>query len=267
MTEAGFSGNARYVLPAVAAIAVLGGVGAALLVEAAGRVSAAGRLTAAAVLLAGAAPELATHVGVARSEGREAIERSRLHTELEHAVDLVGARYTTLFGPATVNRSYQTHLAWELSLPVSDVYGARGRGISFSSSAEVAGPVRILRRARPRATIVRVGELDRHRAAAELAARVHVARPGLQPARRCGALLGSRTLLALSRTSDTDGPRRGGAPPTSRPLIHALPTGRGAAGGGTSARPLRRRVVRRPRRRDGDRIHCAGFQRTDFKGR
>lgn len=157
MTEAGFSGNARYVLPALAAIAVLGGVGAALLVEAAGRLSAAGRLVAAAALLAGAAPELVTHVGVARLEGREAIERSALHAELARAVDSVGARYTTLFGPATVNRSYQTHLAWELSLPVSDVHGARGRGISFSSSADVAGPVRILRRARPRATIVRVG--------------------------------------------------------------------------------------------------------------
>ena len=157
MTEAGFSGNARYVLAAVATIAVLGGVGAGLLVEAAGRVSAAGRLAAAA-----AAPRRRrARAGHARRRGPVGGARGdrAVHAPRRARArgGLVGARYTTLFGPATVNRSYQTHLAWELSLPVSDVHGARGRGISFSSSADVAGPVRILRRARPRETIVRVG--------------------------------------------------------------------------------------------------------------
>ena len=96
MTEAGFSGNARYVLPAVAAIAVLGGVGAGLLVEAAGRVSVAGRLAAAACC-SSAPRRAATHVGVARSEGRQAIERS-WSTPARACGGLGGRRYTTFSG-------------------------------------------------------------------------------------------------------------------------------------------------------------------------
>ena len=64
MTEAGFSGNARYVLTATALVAVLGGVGAALLVQLGpgGRPSGGAR-RAAALAGRGAGPELATHVG------------------------------------------------------------------------------------------------------------------------------------------------------------------------------------------------------------
>jgi hypothetical protein len=97
-------------------------------------------------------------VQTARMQGDEAVERSRLHSELERAVDTVGASYVALFGPATVNRSYQTHLAWELSQSTSDVHFARGRGLAFRAPVDpVAGPVRIYARARPRAVIARVG--------------------------------------------------------------------------------------------------------------
>ncbi len=163
MTEAGFSGNVRYVLPALVAIAMLGGVGAALLLDAAAslesplRASVAFAAVALALLLL-AAPALRDHLGTAELETREAIERSRLHADLERAVDGLGARYVTFFGPATVNRSYQTHLAWELSLPLGDVHGARGRGIVFAAPAEpVAGVVRVYPRARPRRLLAHVG--------------------------------------------------------------------------------------------------------------
>ena len=159
MTEAGFSGNARYVLTATALVAVLGGVGAAQLVQLGARAGPAGAALAAALLLAAAGPELATHAGVARSEARDSIERSELHSELERAVDRVGRDYVALFGPATVNRSFQTHMAWELSMPIEDVWAARGRGITFVAPAQpVAGPVRIIPKARRRLTIARVGD-------------------------------------------------------------------------------------------------------------
>jgi hypothetical protein len=174
MTEAGFSGNARYVLPAVALVAVIGGVGVGLLVElgasatrrvgsgagAGGRRAAiAGGLAAAVALVAGAAPEVDTHLAVARSEAHESIERSRLHLELERAVDRLGPGYISLFGPATVNRSYQTHMAWELSMPISDIHESKGRGIAFIAPPQpVAGPIRIVPRARHRIEKARVGE-------------------------------------------------------------------------------------------------------------
>jgi hypothetical protein len=57
-----------------------------------------------------------------------------------------------------VNRSFQTHMAWELSVPIEDVWAARGRGLTFVASAQaVAGPIRIVPRARRRLTIARVG--------------------------------------------------------------------------------------------------------------
>ena len=110
-------------------------------------------------LIAGAAPELDEHLAVARSEARESIERSQLHLELEHAVDRLGPEYIGLFGPATVNRSYQTHMAWELSMPISDIHESKGRGIAFIAPPQpVAGPIRIVPRARHRTETARVGE-------------------------------------------------------------------------------------------------------------
>jgi hypothetical protein len=150
-TEAGFSGNPRYVLPATAAAAVLAGVGVAAV---AWRAPAA-----AALLLLVAIPGVWAQAGVSRERAVEAAERSRLHSQLEDAVDAVGPRYIALFGPATVNRSFQTHMAWELGESLEAVHGARGRGLAFSAPVQpVAGPVRIYPRARPRTRIARVGE-------------------------------------------------------------------------------------------------------------
>jgi hypothetical protein len=163
MTEAGFSGNARYVLPAVAAIAVLAGVGAALAGElvvraGAGRHPVVVAAVAGTVLLLAATPAIRAHVRATRVETSESLERSRLHSQLDTAVGQVGDDFVLLFGPPTVNRSFQTHLAWDLKLHLSDVQGSRGRGVVFRAPEQpVAGVVRVYARARKRVMIARVG--------------------------------------------------------------------------------------------------------------
>ena len=165
MTEAGFSGNVRYVLPAPwwrspCSAAWAWRCCSTPPLESRSPLRASVAVTAlAAALLGLAQPALRDHLRTADVETREAIERSRLHTDLERAVDGLGPRYVTYFGPATVNRSYQTHLAWELKLPLGAVHGARGRGLVFKAPAEpVAGVVRVYRRARPRRLLAHVGQ-------------------------------------------------------------------------------------------------------------
>jgi hypothetical protein len=179
MTEVGFSGNVRYVLPALVALAVLGGVGVGLVCDvmaAAGRVIAArgagrgqrgarigaalGACAGVLLLALGGTPAVGDRVDTARADIDEAIERSRLHADLERAIDRLGARYITTFGPPSANRALQTHLAWSLSLRLSDVPGARGEGMLFRTApTEIAGVVRVAPRARQRMLVASVGAL------------------------------------------------------------------------------------------------------------
>src|SRR5204863_623079 len=75
MTQSGFTGNPRYVLPGVAAISVAGGVGVALLMDLVARIGAAlaGRAAARPAwgAAAGSLVALALIVGVAAPEIRE----------------------------------------------------------------------------------------------------------------------------------------------------------------------------------------------------
>ena len=103
-------------------------------------------------------PEIRSHVGATHVETSESLERSRLHSQLDRAVHHVGDDFVLLFGPPTVNRSFQTHLAWDLKLHLSDVQGSRGRGVVFRTPEQpVAGVVRVYARARKRVLIARVG--------------------------------------------------------------------------------------------------------------
>jgi hypothetical protein len=174
MTEGGFTGNPRYVLPGVAAISVAGGVGVGLLIDLAARVgawlaarvsarpgwgAAAGALAALAALVAVATPEIKEHRRTVHHQTELALKLSKLNSDLSDAVDAVGASYVTRFGPATVNRSGQTHLAWELGVPMSYVHGTLGRGIVFRAPGRpVAGVIRISPRARKRVVLARVGQ-------------------------------------------------------------------------------------------------------------
>ncbi len=161
MTEAGFSGNPRYVLPALALFCVLAGVGAGRLAQAAEAL--AGRLgsrlaplgAALAVALIGltALPQLDRSIGRVRLEAREVRVRMAVHAELERALELAGgAELVNRYGPATTNRALQPHLAWELGRPLDEIETAHGRGvvIKVSGRERLAGRVRVWGRAKER---------------------------------------------------------------------------------------------------------------------
>jgi hypothetical protein len=150
LTQAGFTGNERYLFPAIAALCVLGGVGASVIVHAVGgaprgatvegpapRSAAVGSgpgladsgasraRTAAAVLVL---LLLAAPFGLARAREiagfrAEAAERARTIAGLEAAVARAGGRARVLGcgAPAVTRPGTQGTLAWELAAPLSAV--------------------------------------------------------------------------------------------------------------------------------------------------
>jgi hypothetical protein len=183
MTQAGFSGNPRYVLPALAVGSVLAGVGAAFLVR--GFVEflslsasfstsppgsrAAGRLAAvvAAVALAALAGHGFLQARVLRldDEAREVGRRMQLHSDLARAVHTVGgANVIRKLGWATTNRALQTRLAWELGVPMELTESLTDYRVVFRSSQEpLVGRVYMTGRARRRLTLARVGSFRVYR--------------------------------------------------------------------------------------------------------
>jgi hypothetical protein len=171
MTEAGFSGNPRYVLPALALIAVLAGVGAAQLAHACSRLAGAvprlrppalaGTALAVALLAFASAGFLDSRVHRLRGEAHEVGVRMQVHSELVRAVRAVGgATFVTSQGFATANRALQTRLAWELGVPIGAVESTTDYRIVFRSSHEfIAGRVKVLGRARQRPELARVGSI------------------------------------------------------------------------------------------------------------
>jgi hypothetical protein len=151
LTQAGFTGNERYLFPAVAAVCVLGGVGAAVIVRAVGggrRGAAGGTSTARGSAVDGAPPGgavlgpsrtrtaaavlvlllLAAPFGLARARDvagfrAEAAERALTIAGLESAVARAGgpARVLDCGGPAVTRPGTQGTLAWELDVPLSAV--------------------------------------------------------------------------------------------------------------------------------------------------
>ena len=118
MTEANFSGNPRYVLPALALFSLLAGVGAARVTELGGWMT--GRLgraprgiagpAGAALAVAGLAllafPQTDRRVDRLRHEAREVGARMELHRELERSLERAGgAELVNRYGPATTNRA------------------------------------------------------------------------------------------------------------------------------------------------------------------
>jgi hypothetical protein len=70
--------------------------------------------------------------------------RMELHRQLAEAVRRAGgAEAVNRFGPASVNRALETHLAWKLARPIEEIETASGQGVVFSSFREfLAGSVR-----------------------------------------------------------------------------------------------------------------------------
>jgi hypothetical protein len=175
MTEARFSGNPRYVLPAVTLVCVLAGVGAGALAELAGRAlrplrrpafaGAAGTAAAAVVIAVWAWPQVDSRVDSMRHEANEVELRMALYRDAARALDEAGgAEAVNRFGPASVNRALHTRLAWELGLPIDDIETARGAGVVFNSSERtLAGRLPVWGRSRGRTFVTREGSFEVYR--------------------------------------------------------------------------------------------------------
>lgn len=168
MTEAGFSGNSRYLLPPLVIASLLAGCGAAHVVGYGGQL--AGRLTAsrgaplramaggarplgaiatAALLTVTIAPFLIRRLDGLRDQAASVAPLVDLHDQLAMAVERVGgADAVTPYGAPTVNRKFDTHLAWELKLPIGDVEVGRGEGVVFEAVGRLSGTPPRLRRSR-----------------------------------------------------------------------------------------------------------------------
>ena len=177
MTQAGFSGNPRYVLPAVTIICVLAGVGAGRLGQGGAwlarrlpggldmRLAPVGAAIAAALLVVLALPQVDRRVERLRHEASEVSVRMDLHRGLERGIELAGGpEAVERYGPATTNRALQPHLAWELERPLNDIETAHGRGVVFKSSRDrLAGKVHVWGRTRERPLMAMTGSFEVYR--------------------------------------------------------------------------------------------------------
>jgi hypothetical protein len=186
MTQAGFSGNPRYVLPALVILSVLAGVGAARTAEVGGAVAAhaaavlsglrrsfaarAPGRAAAAARLAGAALCLMSVALLARPlvddrqarlefEVREVGRRTDLQQGLERVVRVAGgAEALRALGSVTTNRSLHTRLAWELGYPIQDVERGYGHHVIVRTYEKgLAGRVLVWGTPRLRRLVARAG--------------------------------------------------------------------------------------------------------------
>jgi len=138
MTENGFSGNARYFLPAVVIVCVLAGVGAARLAgvvrHPAAVAGVAGLLTAASI------PFLSDRLDNLDRQWAKVERLTRLHADLGDAVRAAGgpAKVPAL-GPPSVNRDFQTRLAWEAAIPMEDVELSQGNALVFKATGRQSG--------------------------------------------------------------------------------------------------------------------------------
>jgi hypothetical protein len=170
MTQAGFSGNPRYVLPALVLGSVLAGLGAGHVADAlALRATPAWRLAGVAGALAGIAVLGSGFVGGRidrlEVESKEVEARMQLHSDLAAAVQAAGGRRALVaLGSATSNRALHTRLAWELHVPMDLVESLAAHRVVFRSSRELlVGRVYMRGRAKRRVTIARVGGIRVYR--------------------------------------------------------------------------------------------------------
>jgi hypothetical protein len=192
MTQAGFSGNPRYALPALAVVCVLAGAGAARTAEAGaalaargagmlarwrrGRAPAGPRRPLAAARLSGAAlaltlvallvaPLVEGRAGRLEFEAREVGRRMELQRDIARAIAAAGGPEALRpLGSATTNRALHTRLAWELGYPIQDVERGYGHQVVVrTSDEEIAGDVLVWGRPRERRTLARAGSFSVYR--------------------------------------------------------------------------------------------------------
>jgi hypothetical protein len=173
MTQAGFSGNPRYVLPALTILAVLAGAGAAVLARGfvefpahkGAKSTSALRAAAVAALLGAAVAVLPGRVAHLQAEASEVAARMQLHRDLSTAVRAAGGPASVRrLGWATTNRALQTRLAWELGVPMEQTESLTAYRVVFRSSRELlVGRVYLTGRPRRRQTLARVGSFRVYR--------------------------------------------------------------------------------------------------------
>jgi hypothetical protein len=160
MTQAGFSGNGRYLLPPLVIASLLAGCGAARTVALAAQLGARlagslqglqlrgavrlggpiGAMLATALLSVAISPFLDRRLDGFRDQAASVAPLADLHQELAMAVDRVGgADAVTPYGAPTVNRRFDTQLAWELRVPIGDVELGRGDGVVFKADGRPSG--------------------------------------------------------------------------------------------------------------------------------
>lgn len=190
MTQAGFSGNSRYLLPPLVIACLLAGCGAAraiaLAADAAGRLRGlphaalraarpAGAVVAAVLVALASAPFFERRLDGFGDQAAAVAPLANLHAELATAVERVGGPEAVIpYGAPTVNRKFDTHLAWELRLPIGDVEAGQGEGVIFKAGGRLSGkPPRMRRSPGGLRALLRVGgwRVERARAADRLAAR------------------------------------------------------------------------------------------------
>lgn len=168
MTEAGFSGNPRYVLPALAVTCILAGVGAAYVLDFA---ATRGPLTfrrfagATAALAVLCAPLLFARIEHLRHEAREVAARMAIHRDVARAVDALGGPgAVAALGSATANRALHSRLAWELGVRMGAVESVADHRVVFRSDRELmTGRVHLRGRAHVRETLVSMGSIRVYR--------------------------------------------------------------------------------------------------------
>ncbi|MGI8750320.1 MAG: hypothetical protein ACR2J6_07205 [Thermoleophilaceae bacterium] len=138
MTEAGFSGNPRYLLPAIVLACVLTGVAAVRLMQASPRPAVAAVTTA--LVAAVAAPWLHEGVkGLNRQVG-QAQRTAQLDAELGVAVARAGGADAVVRGGApAVDRAFAPHMSWLTVLPIGQVERARGKALVFAAGRRDPG--------------------------------------------------------------------------------------------------------------------------------
>jgi hypothetical protein len=177
MTQAGFSGNPRYVLPALVIACVLAGVGTGYVLTtgtALGRARVGRARPSRALTLAGAAlaavaivvlgaPSLERRVERLDFEAREVGRRMDLHRDLATAIDAIGGP-DAFVGSVTANRALRTHLAWAYGHSLAAVEKGHGAGVVFASGRRfLAGEVDVSGHARRRVQLAREGSLRAYR--------------------------------------------------------------------------------------------------------
>lgn len=141
LTQAGFSGNARYFLPAVPLICILAGVGVARVVQGAARAGPLAAGAAATALMVAATPFALERIGGAARQARDVADLATVQADLARAVAAAGGPEAVVpAGAPTINRAFGSRLAWELRLTLRDVEAGRSRGVVFSSRSRLAQP-------------------------------------------------------------------------------------------------------------------------------